>query len=177
MDKAATENKGAMAAILKLTTDKVEEICKKYNKAWPVNYNCPGQTVVAASEDEIDALCEDVKAEKGKAVKLAVSGAFHSPFMESASKGLAEYLDGITLSEPTIPVYANLTAKPYTLSDAKELLAKQVMNPVKWQTTVENLIAEGADTFIEVGVGKTLVGLVKKQARKLLLLMLKTRLP
>lgn len=177
MDKAAAENKGAMAAILKLTTDKVEEICKKYNKAWPVNYNCPGQTVVAASEDEIDALCEDVKAEKGKAVKLAVSGAFHSPFMESASKGLAEYLDGITLSEPTIPVYANLTAKPYTLSDAKELLAKQVMNPVKWQTTVENLIAEGADTFIEVGVGKTLVGLVKKQARKLLLLMLKTRLP
>lgn len=166
MDKAATENKGAMAAILKLTTDKVEEICKKYNKAWPVNYNCPGQTVVAASEDEIDALCEDVKAEKGKAVKLVVSGAFHSPFMESASKGLAEYLDGITLSEPTIPVYANLTAKPYTLSDAKELLAKQVMNPVKWQTTVENLIAEGADTFIEVGVGKTLVGLVKKTSKE-----------
>lgn len=166
MDKAAAENKGAMAAILKLTTDKVEEICKKYNKAWPVNYNCPGQTVVAASEDEIDALCEDVKAEKGKAVKLAVSGAFHSPFMESASKGLAEYLDGITLSEPTIPVYANLTAKPYTLSDAKELLAKQVMNPVKWQTTVENLIAEGADTFIEVGVGKTLVGLVKKTSKE-----------
>ena len=164
MDKAATENKGAMAAILKLTTDKVEEICKKYNKAWPVNYNCPGQTVVAASEDEMDALCEDVKAEK--AVKLAVSGAFHSPFMESASKGLAEYLDGITLSEPTIPVYANLTAKPYTLSDAKELLAKQVMNPVKWQTTVENLIAEGADTFIEVGVGKTLVGLVKKTSKE-----------
>lgn len=166
MDKAAAENKGAMAAILKLTTDKVEEICKKYNKAWPVNYNCPGQTVVAASEDEIDALCEDVKAEKGKAVKLAVSGAFHSPFMESASKGLAEYLNGITLSEPTIPVYANLTAKPYTLSDAKELLAKQVMNPVKWQTTVENLIAEGADTFIEVGVGKTLVGLVKKTSKE-----------
>lgn len=161
MDKAANENKGAMAAILKLTTDKVEEICKKYNKAWPVNYNCPGQTVVAASEEEIDALCEDVKAEKGKAVKLAVSGAFHSPFMESASKGLTEYLQGITLNEPTIPVYANLTAQPYS-GDFKELLAKQVMNPVKWQTTVENLIAEGADTFIEVGVGKTLVGLVKK---------------
>lgn len=161
MDKAANENKGAMAAILKLTTDKAEEICKKYKRAWPVNYNCPGQTVVAASEEEIDALCEDVKAEKGKAVKLAVSGAFHSPFMESASKGLAEYLEGITLNEPTIPVYANLTAKPYS-GDFKELLAKQVMNPVKWQTTVENLISEGADTFIEVGVGKTLVGLIKK---------------
>lgn len=161
MNRAAEENKGAMAAILKLTADKVEEICKKYDKAWPVNYNCPGQTVVAASEDEIDALCEDVKAEKGKAVRLAVSGAFHSPFMESASKGLADYLEGMTLNEPTIPVYANLTAQPYS-GDFRELISKQVMNPVKWQTTIENLIAEGADTFIEVGVGKTLVGLIKK---------------
>lgn len=161
MNRAAEENKGAMAAILKLTADKVEEICKKYDKAWPVNYNCPGQTVVAASEDKIDALCEDVKAEKGKAVRLAVSGAFHSPFMESASKGLADYLEGMTLNEPTIPVYANLTAQPYS-GDFRELISKQVMNPVKWQTTIENLIAEGADTFIEVGVGKTLVGLIKK---------------
>ena len=161
MNRAAEENKGAMAAILKLTADKVEEICKKYDKAWPVNYNCPGQTVVAASEDEIDALCEDVKAEKGKAVRLAVSGAFHSPFMESASKGLADYLEGMTLNEPTIPVYANLTAQPYS-GNFRELISKQVMNPVKWQTTIENLIAEGADTFIEVGVGKTLVGLIKK---------------
>lgn len=161
MDKAAKENKGAMAAILKLTTDKVEEICKKYNKAWPVNYNCPGQTVVAASEEEIDALCEDVKEEKGKAVKLAVSGAFHSPFMQSASESLAEYLNEITLDEPKIPVYANLTAQPYS-GNFKELISKQVMNPVKWQTTIENLISEGANTFIEVGVGKTLVGLIKK---------------
>ncbi len=161
MNRAAEENKGAMAAILKLTADKVEEICKKYDKAWPVNYNCPGQTVVAASEDKIDALCEDVKAEKGKAVRLAVSGAFHSPFMESASKGLADYLEGMTLNEPTIPVYANLTAQPYS-GNFRELISKQVMNPVKWQTTIENLIAEGADTFIEVGVGKTLVGLIKK---------------
>lgn len=161
MNRAAEENKGAMAAILKLTADKVEEICKKYDKAWPVNYNCPGQTVVAASEDKIDALCEDVKAEKGKAVRLAVSGAFHSPFMESASKGLADYLEGMTLNEPTIPVYANLTAQPYS-GDFRELISKQVMNPVKWQTTIENLIAKGADTFIEVGVGKTLVGLIKK---------------
>lgn len=161
MDKAANENKGAMAAVLKLSTDKVEEICKKYNKAWPVNYNCPGQTVCAVSEEEIDAFCEEIKSEKGKAVRLAVSGAFHSPFMESASKGLAEYLEPLTLNEPIIPVYANLTAQPYS-GNYKELLSKQVMNPVKWQTTVENLIAQGADTFIEVGVGKTLVGLVKK---------------
>ncbi len=161
MNTAAGENKGAMAAVLKLTVDQVEEICGKYNNAWPVNYNCPGQTVVAASEDEIDALCEDVREAKGKAVRLAVSGAFHSPFMESASKGLAKYLEGITFNEPAIPVYANLTARPYS-GDFRELLSKQVMNPVKWQKTIENLIAEGADTFIEVGAGKTLVGLIKK---------------
>lgn len=161
MDKAANENKGAMAAVLKLTPQKVEEICKGFDKAYPVNYNSPAQTVVAAAEDEIDALCEKVKAEKGKAVKLAVSGAFHSPFMESASNGLAEYLADVQLSDPTVPVYANATAKPYS-GDYKALITTQVKSPVKWQTTIENMIAEGADTFIEVGVGKTLTGLIKK---------------
>lgn len=161
MDKAANENKGAMAAVLKLTPQKVEEICAEFNRAYPVNYNSPAQTVVAAAEDEIDALCEKVKAEKGKAVKLAVSGAFHSPFMASAADGLAEYLADVQLSEPSVPVYANATAQPYE-GDFKALITTQVKNPVKWQTTVENMIAEGADTFIEVGVGKTLTGLIKK---------------
>ena len=100
MDKAAKENKGAMAAVLKLTPEKVEEICSGFEKAYPVNYNSPAQTVVAASEDEIDELCAKVKAEKGKAVKLAVSGAFHSPFMNSASDALSEYLEGVELKEP-----------------------------------------------------------------------------
>lgn len=161
MDKAAQENKGAMAAVMKLTPQKVEEICSGFNKAYPVNYNSPAQTVVAAAEDEIDALCEKVKAEKGKAVKLAVSGAFHSPFMEKAADGLAEYLKDVELSQPVIPVYANATAKPYS-DDFKALITTQVKSPVKWQKTVENMIAQGADRFIEVGVGKTLTGLIKK---------------
>lgn len=161
MDKAAKENKGAMAAVLKLTPEKVEEICSSFEKAYPVNYNSPAQTVVAASEDEIDELCAKVKAEKGKAVKLAVSGAFHSPFMNSASDALAEYLEGVELKEPEIPVYANVTAQPYE-GDYKALVAAQVKSPVKWQTTVENLVSQGADRFIEVGVGKTLTGLIKK---------------
>lgn len=161
MDKAANENKGAMAAVLKLTPQKVEEICSEFNNAYPVNYNSPAQTVVAASEDEIDALCEKVKAEKGKAVKLAVSGAFHSPFMASAADGLAEYLKDKEISDPVIPIYANATAQPYS-GDYKSLITMQVKNPVKWQTTVENMIADGADTFIEAGVGKTLTGLIKK---------------
>lgn len=161
MDNAAKENKGAMAAVLKLTPQKVEEICKNFKQAYPVNYNSPAQTVVAADEAEIDALCEKVKTEKGKAVKLAVSGAFHSPFMKFASEGLAEYLKGVELLEPVIPVYANVTARPYS-GDYRELLSAQVKSPVKWQTTVENMISDGADKFIEVGVGKTLTGLIKK---------------
>ena len=161
MDKAANENKGAMAAVLKLTPEKVEQICSEFEKAYPVNYNSPAQTVVAAAEDEIDALCARVKEEKGKAVRLAVSGAFHSPFMSSAADALAEYLEGIELKAPEIPVYSNVTAQPYE-GDYKALVAAQVKNPVKWQKTVENLAQQGADSFIEVGVGKTLTGLIRK---------------
>ena len=149
MDKAANENKGAMAAVMKLTPEKVEQICSEFEKAYPVNYNSPAQTVVAAAEDE------------GKAVKLAVSGAFHSPFMSSAADALAEYLEGVELKDPEIPVYSNVTAQPYE-GDYKALVAAQVKSPVKWQKTVENLAQQGADSFIEVGVGKTLTGLIRK---------------
>ena len=161
MDKAANENKGAMAAVMKLTPEKVEEICSGFEKAYPVNYNSPAQTVVAAAEEEIDALCEKVKEAKGKAVRLKVSGAFHSPFMKDAAEGLAAYLEDAELKTPEIPVYANFTAQPYE-GDYKALIAAQVQNPVRWQKTVENLIEQGADRFIEVGVGKTLTGLIKK---------------
>ena len=161
MDKAANENPGAMAAVMKISPEQVEEICAGFEKAYPVNYNSPAQTVVAASREEIDELCEKVKAVKGKAVKLAVSGAFHSPFMNTAAEGLAEYLKDIDLKEPTIPIYANATAEPYK-DDYKMLISAQVNHPVKWQKSVENMIENGVDTFIEVGVGKTLTGLIKK---------------
>lgn len=161
MDKASKENKGAMIAVLKLSSEKVEEICSHYKEAWPVNYNSPAQTVVAASENEADDLCAEVKSLKGKAVKLAVSGAFHSPYMASASEGLCEYIKGFTLNSPTLPIYANLTAEPYS-GDYSKLITEQVKNPVKWQKTIENMAAEGVDTFIEVGVGKTLAGLISK---------------
>ena len=161
MDKAANENLGAMAAVMKITPERTEEICSKFNKAYPVNYNSPAQTVVAADVSEIDELCSMVKAEKGKAVKLAVSGAFHSPFMDSASEAMAEYLADKELKEPSVPVYANLTAEPYS-DDFKKLISMQINHPVRWQKTVENMIAQGAERFIEVGVGKTLTGLIKK---------------
>lgn len=161
MDKAAKENKGAMAAVMKITPQQVEDICKEFDKAWPVNYNSPAQTVVATTQENIDALSERVKETKGKAVKLAVSGAFHSPFMSEASEGLGEYLHSVKVNDPQIPVYANVTAQPYS-GDYKELIAAQVKSPVQWQKTIENLIACGVDTFIEVGVGRTLTGLIKK---------------
>ena len=161
MDKAAKNHPGAMAAVMKITPSQTEEICRSFTRAYPVNYNSPAQTVVAASGDEIDALCAKVKEIKGKAVKLAVSGAFHSPFMDEASDGMREYLAGIALDEPKLPVFANCTAEPYA-GDYKELIALQINHPVRWQKTVENMIENGADRFIEVGVGKTLTGLIKK---------------
>ncbi|MBQ9461823.1 MAG: ACP S-malonyltransferase [Clostridia bacterium] len=161
MDKAAKECPGAMAAVMKITPEQTEEICAGFKKAYPVNYNSPAQTVVAADVSEIDELCEKVKALKGKAVKLAVSGAFHSPFMNAASEGMAEYLENIELKAPEMPVYANYTAQPYE-GDYKQLVALQINHPVRWQKTVENMIEAGAESFIEVGVGKTLTGLIKK---------------
>lgn len=161
MNEAAQKNPGAMAAVMKLSPQQVETLCGPIENAWPVNYNSPKQTVVAASADTIDQVVEAASAQLGRAVKLAVSGAFHSPLMHSAADGLREYLASVSLREERLPVYANLTAEPYG-EDKKETMAAQCENPVRWQKTIENMIANGVDTFIEVGVGKTLAGLIKK---------------
>lgn len=161
MDQAAKDNPGTMAAVMKITPEAVEELCSGFEKAYPVNYNSPAQIVVACDNSEIDELCEKVKAQKGKAVRLAVSGAFHSPFMNDAAEKLAGYLQDVTLSEPSLPVYSNYTAMPYE-GDMKKLISMQVNNPVRWQKIVENLIADGADRFLEAGPGKTLTSLTKK---------------
>lgn len=161
MDKAATENPGAMAAVMKITPQQVEEICSQFDKTYPVNYNSPAQTVVATTSENADSFCEAVKNAGGRAKLLAVSGAFHSPFMAEAAEGLAEYMNGIEFSDPEITIYSDYTAQPYE-GDYKALVKAQVESPVKWQTIVENMINDGVDTFIEVGVGKTLTGLVKR---------------
>ena len=161
MNEAAQKNPGAMAAVMKLSPQQVETLCGPIENAWPVNYNSPKQTVVAASADTIDQVVEAASAQRGRAVKLAVSGAFHSPLMHSAADGLREYLASVSLREERLPVYANLTAEPYG-EDKKETMAAQCENPVRWQKTIENMIANGVDTFIEVGGGKTLAGLIKK---------------
>lgn len=161
MDKAARENPGAMAAVMKLTPQQVEEICERFDKTYPVNYNSPAQTVVATTTENAEAFCAAVKEAGGKAKLLAVSGAFHSPFMAQAAEGLAEYMQDVEFAEPKTVIYSDVTAKPYE-GDYKALIKAQVESPVRWQSIVENMIADGVDTFIEVGVGKTLTGLIKR---------------
>lgn len=163
MQAAAEKTAGAMAAVLKLSNEKVEELAAKYDNVYPVNYNCPGQLVVAGEKSQLEAFCEDVAAEKGRAKMLNVSGGFHSPFMSDASDGLREELKGYELKLPEIKTYSNFTAEPYSSDDdIAELLVNQVKNPVKWQQIVEAMISDGIDTFIECGAGKTLTGLIKK---------------
>lgn len=161
MDKAARENPGAMAAVMKITPQQVEEVCSQFESTYPVNYNSPAQTVVATTSENLDAFCEAVKNAGGRAKPLAVSGAFHSPFMAKAAQGLAEYMENVDFADPAVTIYSDYTAQPYE-GDYKALVKAQVESPVKWQTIVENMINDGVDTFIEVGVGKTLTGLVKR---------------
>ena len=132
---------------------------------FPVNYNCPGQLVVAGLKSSLEGFLSDVAANGGRAVPLNVSGGFHSPFMESAAIRLAQVLEEMDAKAPQLPVYANYTAEPYGADDAKLLLEKQVSNPVRWQQTVEKMMEAGVDTFVEVGAGKTLCGLIKKTDR------------
>ena len=154
--------RGAMGAVLRLTTDQVEAICREFpESAYPVNYNCPGQTVVACTEEVYEALAARVAAEKGRIMRLNVSSAFHTPWMGDASAELAEYLAAHEPGSPRMPLYSNFSAAPYG-DNAAQLLSRQVSSPVLWQRSIENMAAAGADTFIELGAGKTLSGLVRK---------------
>ena len=161
MQEASEQARTGMVAVMKLAPEQVEALCAGFQRVWPVNYNCPGQIVVSGAAEEMDGVKAAVKAAKGRAVPLAVAGAFHSPYMASASEGLSAYLADQSFRTPSVPLYSDYTAQPYE-GDYAELLTKQVVNPVRWQMIVENMIAAGIDTFIEVGPGKTLCGLIRK---------------
>lgn len=161
MQACAEKHPGAMLAILRLDTAQVEDICRQVGSAYPVNYNCPGQTVVACAQEAAQQIAQRASALRGRAVPLRVSGPFHSPWMEEAAQGLAKYLADKPLCRPHIPLYANATAQPYG-EDAASLLPRQVCSPVRWQDTLERMAQAGVDTFIEVGAGTTLCALVRK---------------
>ncbi len=161
MQRAAERNPGGMAAVLKLSDERVEELCREFPGVYPVNYNCPGQLVVTGTKEQLDAFIAAVAQSGGRALKLAVSGAFHSPFMAEAGRELETELLLYTFATPAYPVYANRTAQPYG-EDAATTLAMQVQSPVLWKQTIAAMADKGIDRFIEVGPGKTLSGFMPK---------------
>lgn len=163
MQNASEKHKTAMAAIVKLTSEQVENLCDRENEIYPVNYNSPLQTVVAGACEAIDAFGAKVKEAGGRAIALPVSAAFHSPYMDEAAQNFKDYLLKQSFTEPKIDVYSNYTAKPYS-ADVLAELSKQINNPVRWCETITNMVNDGYTDFIEAGAGKTLCGLIKKIA-------------
>ncbi|MCX4368783.1 MAG: ACP S-malonyltransferase [Duncaniella sp.] len=168
MQKACEINPSTMAAVLALPDEKVEEICAGVDGTVVcANYNCPGQLVISGEVEAIDAACAKLlEAGAKRALKLKVGGGFHSPCMEPARAELAEAIERTDFHTPAVPVYQNVDAKPHTdPAEIKANLVAQLTAPVRWTQSVQNMVADGADEFIEVGPGKVLQGLVAKIAR------------
>lgn len=161
MQEAAERVESAMAAVVGLAPDKVEELCARFAQVYPVNYNCPGQIAVSGLKAEMDAFKAAVKTAGGRALPLRVKGGFHSPFMAPAAEGFAAALAAVEWKTPVLPLYSDCTGLPYE-GDFAALLQKQIVSPVRWQSIVEHMAAQGADTFVELGPGTTLSGLIKK---------------
>lgn len=166
MQKACEANPSTMAAIIGIDDSKAEEICKSITEEVVVaaNYNSPGQLVISGSMKGIEIACEKLKAAGAKrALPLKVGGAFHSPLMESARIELSEAINSTKFNEPICPIYQNVNAQRVTNPDViKENLISQLTSPVRWTQIMQNMIADGATSFIEVGPGTVLQGLVKK---------------
>lgn len=161
MQQAAQAHDTAMAAVMKLDRETVEQICREFAHVYPVNYNSPVQTVISGAREELEQCKEKFAKLPCRVVDLPVSAAFHSPYMNEASDSFGKVLQTFSIQPPALPVYANTTGLPYPENTA-EMMAVQMKNPVQWVSTIQNMIADGATDFIEVGPGKTLCGLIKK---------------
>nr|WP_299383368.1 ACP S-malonyltransferase [Allomuricauda sp.] len=165
MQKACEIKPSTMAAVLGLADEVVEEICGSTDGiVVPANYNCPGQLVISGEIEAVNAACEKLKeAGARRALLLPVGGAFHSPLMEPAREELAAAIEATNFSEPSCPIYQNVTTTAVTSADEiKKNLILQLTAPVKWTQSVQNMVKDGAKTFTEVGPGKVLQGLVRK---------------
>ena len=165
MQKACEMQPSTMAAILKLDDATVEAICDSITDTVVVaaNYNCPGQLVISGTMEGVAAAMEKAKEAKGRALPLQVGGAFHSPLMEPARVELAQAIERTPFSAPVCPIYQNVVAMPVSDPETiKANLIKQLTSPVRWTATVKQMLADGAEEFIEVGPGTVLQGLVKK---------------
>lgn len=169
MQKACELQPSTMAAIIALPDEVVEEVCASIPEVVvAANYNCPGQLVISGSIEGIDKACEQLTAKGAKrALKLSVGGAFHSPLMEPARVELEAAIQAAQFAAPMCPVYQNVDAKPYTDPEKiKANLIAQLTAPVRWTQTVQNMIADGATSFTELGPGNVLAGLIKKVNRE-----------
>jgi len=166
MQAACEKTPSTMAAVLGLADDVVEHVCAGITDqvVVPANYNCPGQVVISGSIEGIDKACEQLSAAGAKrALKLSVGGAFHSPLMEPARQQLAEAIAKTPFKQPVCPVYQNVNALPQTDPDIIKInLIAQLTSPVRWTQSVLAMIADGADSFVELGPGSVLQGLIKK---------------
>lgn len=167
MQEAVIPGAGSMAAIIGLQDEVVENICKEIsNKGFmviPANYNCPGQIVISGETNAVEMAMTNIKNAGGKAIKLSVSGPFHSPLLMNASIKLSEELIKYNFNEPKIPIVLNATGKIYdSKSDIKGIMKEQVISPVLWSESIATLIDMGIDTFLEIGPGKALSGFMKK---------------
>lgn len=172
MQKACEVAPGTMAAIIGLPDEKVEEICQEVSKEGkvviPANYNCPGQLVISGDKEGIEEACEKLKTAGAKrALPLKVGGAFHSPLMQPAKDELQKAIEATTVNTPQCPVYQNVDGKPYTdAAKIKANLIAQLTSSVRWTTTVQNMIADGATDFTECGPGKALQGMIGRISKE-----------
>lgn len=172
MQKACEVAPGTMAAIIGLPDEKVDEICQEVSKEGkvviPANYNCPGQLVISGDKEGIEEACEKLKdAGAKRALSLKVGGAFHSPLMQPAKDELQKAIEATTVNTPQCPVYQNVDGKPYTdAAKIKANLIAQLTSSVRWTTTVQNMIADGATDFTECGPGKALQGMIGRISKE-----------
>ncbi len=173
MQQAGASNPGTMAAIIGMNDEAVEELCSKASgetgkEVIAANYNCPGQLVISGYIEAVEKAVEIAKESGARmAMLLPVSGAFHSSLMQPAFDGLKESLENLEIKTPGCPIYSNYTAKPTTNpEEIRSNLLNQLMNPVRWTQTILNMVDNGVDSFVEVGPGKVLQGLVKRTHRK-----------
>lgn len=167
MEHAAPEGTGAMSAILGMENSLVEKVMQEIDGAYIANYNCPGQIVITGEKGAVERAGKALKeAGARKVLPLKVSGPFHSPMMENAGEKLKKVLEEVTLKKPSVPYVTNVTAELVTEKEPiRELLVKQVSSSVCWEQSIRNMIAEGIDTFVEIGPGKTLSSFMKKTDR------------
>lgn len=172
MQEAVPAGIGGMSAVLGMNADQINAVVDKIENVQVANYNCPGQIVISGKLEAVQEAAEKLKEAGAKRViPLNVSGPFHSYLLSEAGKKLGEFLENVKISDPVIPYVANVTARYVTsASEVKPLLEKQVSSSVRWQQSVEAMIADGVDRFVEIGPGKTLSGFVKKISRDVTIL-------